>query len=556
VNYLLQLIKLILTLMFCISLPMHAADSTQDMVVTSQSLATEAGLSVLKAGGNAVDAAVAIGYALAVVEPCCGNIGGGGFMLIRLANGKVTFINFREKAPLGAYPRLFQNKSGHVNEQQSLLGYKAVATPGTVLGLDTALTHYGTLSRAQVMKPAILLAKKGYVLSDFEAKRMQGSSDLFLKDPEAAKIFLNHGQPYQAHQRFVQLDLAKTLSLIANHGPDVFYKGPIAKAIVAASNAQGGLLTEKDFQQYSVQLSKPISCRYRGYTVYTSPPPSSGGVALCEMLKIVSFYPLSEFGFASTNSLHYMFEAMRHAYFDRLRLGDPDFVHNPISSLLSSKHITSIVKTIKPYQAGISIGKTIDNAEGYDTTHYSVVDKFGNAVSVTYTINGFFGAKVIAPHTGFFLNNEMNDFTLSSNHSNQFGLVQGINNQIQPGKRPLSSMTPTIVTKQNKLYLVLGTPGGARIPTTILEALTNIIDYRMTLQTAINAPRFHFQWLPDIVYQEPNALAPLVKKELQQQGYSIETQPTWNAVEAIQIHKNKLTGANDKRRPAGKAEGQ
>lgn len=530
------------------------------MVVSAQHLASRVGVEILKQGGNAIDAAVAVGYALAVVDPCCGNIGGGGFMLIRLANGKTTFLNFREKAPLAASADMYRNDKGKVVEGLSTRSWLAIGVPGSVMGLNTALTKYGTMSLKKVMAPAIKLAEKGFVLTPGDVEILHTRTKTFARQPNVAAVFLDDGEPYQAGDRLVQKQLAGTLRLIAENGTKAFYRGSIAGALVKASQAHGGLLTKKDLADYTVEWEKPIHCRYRGYDVLSSPPPSSGGTTMCEIMNIVGGYPLAEFGFHSVDSVHYLAEAMRFAYADRnTSLGDPDFVDNPIDELLSAKHARSIRARIDPETPTPS--SALDGGmglpEGDDTTHYSVVDKAGNAVAVTYTINWYFGSGHIAGDTGFFLNNEMDDFTAKPGVANSFGLVQGKANAIAPGKRPLSSMSPTIVTHDGDLFMVTGSPGGSRIITITLESILNVIDYDMGIAEAIAAPRIHQQWLPEVVQVEPGALRPDVRATLEKRGYTVEMHDPWGAVEAILVDpaSGLLNGASDPREPAGAAAG-
>ena len=528
------------------------------MVVSEQHLASQVGVDILRAGGNAVDAAVAVGYALAVVNPCCGNIGGGGFMLIRLKQGNIIFINFRERAPLAATPTLYQDKNGNVIPDKSTDGYLAVATPGSVMGLNTALKKYGSMSRQQVMAPAIKLAEAGYKLMPDDITILNSHVHDFEKSPNIAKIFLNNGQPYQAGDKLVQKDLAKTLKIISASGTDAFYHGKIAETIVKASQQNGGILTKKDFADYKIEILNPLRCQYHDYSIISSPPPSSGGVTLCEMLNILEGYSLTNH---SPDSIHQIIEAMRFAFADRnSKLGDPDFVTNPIDKLISKNYAAGIRSRIPanhPVDSNDLYSKKMLK-EGVDTTHFSVVDKWGNAVSVTTTLNSFFGAQVIAGGTGFFLNDEMDDFTAKSGVANKFGLVEGNENDIEPGKRPLSSMMPTIITKNGKTVLVMGSPGGPRIITAILETLLNTLDYNMNLQEAVNAPRFHHQWLPDVVYYEPDAFSDVTLKKLTAMGYHFVAAPRpWGAVESIYIDNKSgtLYGANDIRRSAGAAMG-
>ncbi|SMF69766.1 gamma-glutamyltransferase 1 Threonine peptidase. MEROPS family T03 [Tistlia consotensis] len=543
-------------------------EASQGMVVTAQHYASEIGVEILKAGGNAVDAAVAVGYALAVVHPCCGNLGGGGFATLHLADGRDSFLDFREKAPEAATETMYLDAAGNVVPGLSLRGYKAVGVPGTVLGLETLRQRYGTMTRARLMAPAIALARDGYLLTKGDAEILKRGAEAFAGEPNVAAIFLNGGRPWQAGERLVQKDLAATLGKIEKDGADAFYKGPIAAAIVAASRAHGGLLTLKDFADYTVPETAPLRCGYRGYEILSSPPPSSGGTTLCEILGVLEGYPMARLGFHSAAAVHLMVEAMRHAYVDRnFSLGDPAFVDNPVAELLSPAHLAAIRQAIEPEKATPSsaVRPGVPPHEGTQTTHFSIVDKDGNAVSLTYTINAFFGAKVIAGDTGFFLNDEMDDFTSKPGVPNLFGLVQGKANAIAPGKRPLSSMSPTIVTKDGKVFLVVGSPGGSRIITITLEAILNVVDHGMDIQAAIDAPRIHHQWLPDKVFVEPYALSPDTRAKLAAMGYDLVEQRGWGAAEGIEVGsepdpaggaaRRVLYGANDDRRPAGAAAG-
>lgn len=532
----------------------------QGMVVTEQHYASQVGADILRAGGNAIDAAVAVGYALAVVDPCCGNIGGGGFMTIHLANGKDIFLNFREKAPLAAKKDMYLDAQGNVIPDKSIKGYLAVAVPGTVLGLETALHKYGTMTRQQVMAPAIKLAEQGFILEPYDIKLLTNDQKNFSEQPNVAAIFLKNNQPYQVGDRLVQKDLAKSLKQISQKGPDVFYKGDIAKTIVKASKANGGILSLQDFSQYNIEELTPIHCNYRGYSIISAPPPSSGGVTLCEITNILESYPLNTMGYHSAESVHYMTEAMRYAFADRNnKLGDPDFIKNPVDQLISKDYAKKIQQKISASHATPSTEVNPDPAPntGTHTTHYSIVDKKGNAVSVTYTLNSLFGAQVIAGNTGIFLNNEMDDFAAKAGAVNQFGLVQSDANTIQPSKRPLSSMTPTIILKDGHLFMVVGSPGGSRIITSTLGTILNVIDYGMNIQEAVDAPRFHHQWMPDTIYTEPFTFSADTLKTLSQMGYQFTPQPPWSAVEAILIDPadGTLYGANDNRRSSGKAMG-
>jgi gamma-glutamyltranspeptidase/glutathione hydrolase len=530
------------------------------MVVSAQHEASEAGLRILQAGGNAIDAAVAVGYALAVTDPCCGNIGGGGFMLIHRADGTDTVINFREAAPRAATADMFLDAGGNPVRERSLYGYLAAGVPGTVMGLDHALTRYGRLGRAAIMAPAIALARDGFVLGEADAAIIAARADRLAKDPAAAPVFLRRdGSPYQAGDRLVQSDLAATLALIAERGADAFYRGPIAAAVAAAAAAQGGMLTQADFAAYAVTEAPPVACSYRGYTILSAPPPSAGGTILCEMLNVLSGWDIGASGPGSAPSIHRMAETMRHAHVDRNSLlGDPAFVTNPLDRLLSPEHAAAIRAAIDPDKAAASasLGPGTPPHERPETTHYSIADSEGNAVAVTCTLNGNFGAAIVAPGTGFLLNNEMDDFATKPGTPNLFGLVQGNANAIAPGKRPLSSMTPTIVERDGHPVLVLGSPGGPRITTAVLETLANIVDFGLTPRDAVAAPRFHHQWLPDTLYYERGGLPAPVLAGLAERGHHLVEQPPWGAVELIAIGPGRhLFGVNDPRRPAGAAAG-
>ena len=546
------------------------AKGEHGMVVTEQHLATEVGVDVLKKGGNAVDAAVAVGYALAVVYPEAGNIGGGGFMTIRLKDGRTTFLDFRERAPLAATKTMYLDKDGNPVKGASLDGYLAVGVPGSVAGFEMAREKYGTLSRQDLMAPAIAYAKGGFVLNQGDAASFANSAARLGKDPAAAAIFLKpDGKPYSAGETLVQPDLAASLSVISQKGPDAFYKGAIADAIVKASGVKGGILAKGDFEQYAVRELKPVTCSYRGYEIISSPPPSSGGVIICEILNVLEGYPLSYLGSGSAETVHVMVEAMRHAYVDRnSALGDPDFIDNPVSKLLDKGYAKEIREKIDPFRAGVSKELMPKGfGESKETTHYSIIDRDGNAVAVTYTLNGSYGAGVVADGTGILLNNEMDDFTQKPGVPNLYGLVQGEANAIQPKKTPLSSMSPTILTRDGKPFMVIGSPGGSRIITITLEAIVNVIDFGMDIQEAIDAPRIHHQWLPDTVYVEPFGLSPDTEKLLAGMGYHLDlSDETWGRAAGILVGGKSLAeiekgggarynGAMDSRAAAGEALG-
>lgn len=538
------------------------------MVVSAQHLASKVGVDVLKRGGNAVDAAVAVGYALAVVYPAAGNLGGGGFMTVQLADGRKTFLDFREKAPLAATANMYLDKDGNVVKGLSTNGHLAVGVPGSVSGMEYAREKYGTMKRADLIAPSIQLADKGFTLEQGDIDMLWTATADFQKDPVSGAIFLNKGQPFQVGQKLVQKDLAKTLKEVSAKGPDGFYKGWVGNAIVASSQAGKGIITQADLDQYKTRELAPVECDYRGYRVVSAPPPSSGGVIICEMLNILEGYPLKDLGFRSAQSVHYQIEAMRHAYVDRNSyLGDPDFVKNPLDRLLDKGYAEKIRAAIDPKKAGVSkdIKPGVAPHEGSNTTHYSITDQWGNAVSVTYTLNDWFGAKVTAAKTGVLLNNEMDDFTSKIGVPNMYGLVQGEANAIAPGKRPLSSMSPTIVSKDGKPVFVVGTPGGSRIITAVLHTILNVVDYGMNVQEAVDAPRFHQQWLPDVTNVENFALSPDTRKILTDMGHNLGVPQPANHLAAIivgapslggkPVGNNRFYGANDPRRNTGLAAG-
>jgi gamma-glutamyltranspeptidase/glutathione hydrolase len=538
------------------------------MVVTAHQLATRVGVEVLKEGGNAVDAAVAVGYALAVVYPAAGNLGGGGFMTIALADGRKTFLDFREKAPLAATPDMYLDGSGNVIKGLSTLGHLAVGVPGTVAGLETARVRYGTRSRGTLIAPAIRLADRGFVLEQGDIDLLSSATDDFRKDAATAAIFLNRGQPYKAGKRLVQKDLARSLRRIAARGAEGFYHGVTAEAIVASSRAGKGILTQADLDQYRVREFAPVECDYRGYHVVSAPPPSSGGVIVCEILNVLEGYPLRDLGYRSAKAVHVQIEAMRHAYLDRNSyLGDPDFVKNPLDRLLDKAYAEKVRATIDPARAGVSrkLKPGVAPHEGINTTHYSILDRYGNAVGVTYTLNDWFGARVTAAGTGILLNNEMDDFTVKVGVPNLYGLVQGEANAIAPGKRPLSSMTPTVILRDGKPVLVIGTPGGSRIITAVVHTILNVVDYGMTIQEAVDAPRFHQQWLPESTAVERFALSPDTMKILVDMGHTFSESLPPSHLAAILVGAPSLGGkprggdhvygANDPRRNTGLAMG-
>jgi gamma-glutamyltranspeptidase / glutathione hydrolase len=528
------------------------------MVVTEEPIATGVGLSVLKSGGNAVDAAVAVGFALAVTHPAAGNIGGGGFMLVRMADGRVSFLDFRERAPAKASRDMYLDTNGQATND-SIEGWRAAGVPGTVRGLEAAHRKWGTVAWSELLAPAVDLARNGFVLSYSEARSISGDNRL-RKFPESKHVFLNDGLPFDPGDMLVQADLARTLARIARDGSRDFYEGETARILAAEMERNGGLITLDDLKSYTVAERKPLQGCYRGYEIWTAPPPSSGGIGILQMLGMLEPSGYEKSGAGSAAAIHYVAEAMRRYYADRSAwLGDPDYFKVPVSALLDQAYIESRRATIDPDHATpsdkVNPGAFPAAPESTQTTHYSIVDAAGNAVSVTYTLNGSYGSGVTVPGLGVLLNNEMDDFAAQPGQSNMFGLVQGESNAISPGKRPLSCMTPTIVARSGKLYLVLGGPGGAHIITSVLQTLLNVIDFHMNIQDAVDRPRFHHQWKPDKLMLEPG-FSPDTIQLLEARGHSVELEGPASLIEAILVEDSGwLAGAADSGRSAAKAEG-
>ncbi|HLW84244.1 MAG TPA: gamma-glutamyltransferase [Candidatus Sulfotelmatobacter sp.] len=515
--------------------PVHAQHA---IVVSVHELASRAGVEIMQAGGNAVDAAVATGFALAVVHPPAGNLGGGGFMLIRMADGKAHFLDYREKAPAAATRDMYLDAQGNVIEGASEYGYKAIGVPGSVAGMVFAEQKYGKLTLQQVMAPAIKLARDGYALSWGEARDFQFDPHLG-QFAESRRVFQRDGNYYQPGDIFRQPDLARTLERIAEK-PDDFYHGAMARELAAAIQKGGGIITASDLAQYEVKEREPVRGTYRGYEILSAPPPSSGGTVLIESLNILEGYDLAKLGNRSSQAIHFTTEAFRRAFFDRAEfMGDPDFSKIPVAQLIDKKYAAAWRESIDPARASVSkelkrpaIFNELEQFaathpppanfhEGQHTTHYSVVDADGNAVAVTTTINDWFGSRVTADGLGFLLNDEMDDFSAKPGVPNADGLIQGAANAIGPGKRPLSSMTPTIVVRDGKPFLVLGSPGSSKIITTVANVLMGVVDYRMNIQEAVNAPRFHNQWLPDVVNVE-KWFSPDTVSALQKMGHHVQ----------------------------------
>lgn len=545
--------------------PVRAAHG---MVVSVHHLASDAGVEILQAGGNAVDAAVATGFALAVVHPVAGNLGGGGFLLLRTHDGKSTFIDFREKAPLAATETMYQDAHGNIIPDASVIGYRSIATPGSVAGLVYAERKYGKLGLKRVMAPAIKLAEDGFVLSVEEAHELT-DPDL-ARYPESRLLFQRNGSYYTYGETFQQPDLARTLERIAAD-PDDFYHGKMAHQLIDDLKKGGALITLEDLAQYNVVERKPVIGTFHNYTIISAPPPSSGGVVLLSALNILESYDLPSLGDRTAASMHLITEAYRRAYMDRADyLGDPDFNKIPVADLIAKKYAEAWRRSIAPEAASPSAtlkrpagflppapttaGKRI---ESQDTTHYSVVDAEGNAVSVTTTLNDGFGSHVTSGSLGFLLNDEMDDFASKMGVPNMFGLIQGPANAIAPEKRPLSSMTPTIVLEGGKLRFVLGSPGGARIITTVANIFLSAAEGGLNIQEAVDAPRFHHQYLPDKLYLEPGFSSSAVS-ELRKMGYTVDIRDGhWSNGECIAVDPKtgELEGGQDHRSHYGKAAG-
>ena len=552
---------------------MRPSVAEHGMVVSVQELASQAGVEMMQAGGNAIDAAVATGFALAVVYPQAGNIGGGGFMLIRMQDGKTHFLDFREKAPAKATATLYQDAQGNVIPNLSTIGYKAVGVPGSVKGLVHAEEHFGKLGLKRVMEPAIRLAHDGYKLGWYQVELLNHDNEL-AQFPDSKRIFQNDGKGWHQHDVFKQPELARTLERIAA-SPDEFYTGKMAQELAGYVQKGGGLITADDLAHYEVKDREPVRGTYRGLEIISAPPPSSGGIALVEALNILEGFDLGKAGLDSAQSIHLVTEAYRRAFYDRAQfLGDPEYTDVPVLQLTDKSYAAAWRASIQPQQASSSAALTrppvsaaleryatahpvvVPVKESTQTTHYSVVDAEGNAVAVTTTLNAYFGSRVTVGPLGFLLNDEMDDFSSKPGAPNMFGLIQGDANAVGPNKRPLSAMTPTIVLKDGKLWLVLGSPGGPTIITTVANILINVEDYGLDIQQAVNAPRFHEQWMPDRIMLERTRFSPDTVNLLKEHGNSV----TWGGIgdgECIEIdlESGRRLGASDARNADGKAVG-
>jgi gamma-glutamyltranspeptidase / glutathione hydrolase len=526
------------------------------MVVTEEPLAADVGVSVLRSGGNAVDAAVAVALALAVTYPVAGNLGGGGFLLTRLADGRTSFIDFRERAPGKAARDMYLDPSGNVTED-SVIGWRAAGVPGTVRGLELAHQKYGSKPWADLVRPAVELAVKGYTVPYGMSEALKSEAKDLSRFPESKRIFLKNGSGFEPGDRIVQPELARTLERIQKHGASDFYEGETAKLLAAAMAANGGLITLADLRNYKAVERTPLAGSYKGYGIVTAPPPSSGGIGLLQMLGVLDGSGYSKEGPGAASTIHYLAETMRRFYADRSEhLGDPDFTRVPLKGLVAPRYLEQLRNSIDPARATPSESVKPGPAasfESSETTHFSIVDPEGNAVSLTYTLNGGFGNAVTVPGLGFLLNNEMDDFAAKPGTPNMFGLVQGEGNAIKPGKRPLSSMTPTILTRDGKLFMIVGGPGGGRIITSVLQTILNVVDFKLNVQDAVDAPRFHHQWQPDKITIE-RGFSPDTIKLLEARGHQVEVTGSVARVFAIVIDGGWIQGAADGR-SYGKAEG-
>ncbi|WP_180176710.1 MULTISPECIES: gamma-glutamyltransferase [unclassified Acinetobacter] len=537
----------------------HPVRAQNGMVASEHEIASQVGLDILKRGGNAVDAAVAVGFTLAVVLPHAGNLGGGGFLIVHdTQSGKNIALDFREMAPRRASRDMYLDENGNIIAGKSLYSHDAIGVPGTVAGLEYALKKWGSLPLSEVIAPAIQLAENGIPVSHSLAKMLNAAEDKLGKWPSSRAIFFQENRPLRYGERLVQQDLAHSLRLISQQGSLVFYRGEIGDKIIAEIQQHQGIMQKSDLHAYKVIERQPIMGNYKGYQIVTMPPPSSGGVHLVQMLNILEQFPLQQWGANSAQTLHYLAESMKLAYADRSKyLGDPDFVHVPVAGLSSKPYAKMLAQQISATTARPSASIQPNNPIPYEsdqTTHYSVTDQHGNAVSVTYTLNFNFGSGIVAAGTGILLNNEMDDFSAKHGVENAFGLIGGDANAIAPYKRPLSSMTPTIVLKNQKAWLVTGSPGGSRIISTVLQTLINSIDFQMNPAEVAAVPRIHHQWLPDEIRVEKGISADTLEL-LKQKGHKIVHKSTMGRTQTIQILPDGIYGYSDPRNPDGATRG-
>ncbi len=537
------------------------------VVASINEVASKVGVDIMKRGGNAVDAAIAVAVALAVTHPAAGNLGGGGFMMIRLKDGRTTAIDYREMAPAAAHRNVYLDKDGNVikGEGGSIEGYRAAGVPGTVRGMELALKKYGShkLTWAQLVEPARVLAANGIKVTYNLARGLRGNNDYLSKYAETKRIYLNNGNFYNEGDLFRQPDLAATFARLQRGGPNEFYEGQTARMIVDDLKAHNGLITMEDMRGYVAKEREPVRGTYRGYEIVSMPPPSSGGAVLIEMLNILEGYDFKKMDWASSDRYHLMTEAMRRAFADRAEyMGDTDFVKVPIAGLIDKNYAAQLRKSIDPNRASTSEQVKAGKPTGYEsdeTTHFTVVDAEGNAVANTYTLNNSFGSAAVAKGTGIIMNDEMDDFAAKPGTPNMFGLIQGERNAVAPRKRPLSAMTPTFVLRKNgSLWFTVGSPGGPTIINTVLDVITNVIDYNMNIQQAIDAPRIHHQWLTDELVYEPYGLSGDTQKSLTARGHKLNDKQRYlGDCEGIMIEEKTgfRLGAVDPRRSDGPAGG-
>ncbi len=554
-----QFVPALVCLLPAVSISVFAKEPVRaqhGMVVAQEPLAADVGLQVLKEGGNAIDAAVAVGFALAVTHSSAGNLGGGGFMLIRLANGKTTFLDFRECAPQKASRDMYLDKEGNPTKE-SIFGWRSSGVPGSVAGFEFAHEKFGSRAWKDLVAPAVKLASDGVTLSKSEAESLSSAAKMLGTDPESKRIFLRGGELYKAGEIMKQPELAATLERIAKGGAKGFYEGETAKLLAAAMAANGGLITEADLKSYKAAERTPLEGDYKQFHIITSPPPSAGGVGLLQMLAILDGTGYESDGPDSVKAVHYEAEAMRRFYADRSEyLGDPDFYNVPVKPLLDPAYVAWRRKTIDPNHAtpsemvapGLPRAQAahLSQFESSETTHFNVVDEKGNAVAVTYTLNNSYGNGITAPGLGFLLNDEMDDFAAKPGVPNMFGVVGGDANAIEPGKRPLSSMTPTIITKDSKFFMAVGAPGGSRITTGVMQVILDVLDFHTNAQDAVDLPRFHEQWKPDTLFLQ-NGFPPQAAEELRAMGYDIKPVGGVARVEAIVVNNGSLEGGTESR---------
>ncbi|MEE9117779.1 MAG: gamma-glutamyltransferase [Calditrichia bacterium] len=528
--------------------------SKNGMVVSASQTASQVGVDIMKSGGNAIDAAVATGFALAVTYPQAGNIGGGGFLVAHFADGRNITIDFRETAPAAAHRDMYLNENGEVINDMSLKSHRAVAVPGSVAGLITAWRQYGSgnIPLKNLLEPAIILAKNGFPISAKFAQSLNSHQSLFKKDDGASAVFIRaDGKLWKADDLLIQNDLSKTLQRIAKNELDGFYSGKTAELFIEEMQEGNGFITLADLNLYNPKFRVPLTGKYKNYDIISMGPPSSGGILLIQMLNMLENYALGSLGFNSADYIHLLTEIERRAYADRAEhLGDSDYWEVPIEMLISKKYATERTQNISMQKATPSTEVFAGDPIAYEspeTTHYSVIDKDGSAVSVSTTLNTGFGSGILVEGAGFFLNNEMDDFSVKPGTPNIFGLIGNKANAISPNKRPLSSMTPTIVLKDNRPFFIIGSPGGSRIITTVLQVILNIIEHDMTITDAVSAPRTHSQWLPDVIMTEPEALSDSVQKELESRGHKIIARKYIGSANGILIKADGYYGGPDPR---------